>query len=276
MQIETLVTAPWLQKHIDDVVVLDGSYYLQTMGKDADAEFAKGHIPGAQRWNIDEIADTSSGLKHMMPSASHIADAAGKRGITRETAVVVYDQLGMFSAARIWLALRSAGHQHIALLDGGLPQWTFELETGPVSPVSPVEYGDPNPHINTTDRLNVLAALDDDGASVIDARAADRFHGTAPEPVVGLNGGHMPGALNIPFKLLLNDDHTFKSPDELEKLFRAHHVDFDKRIITSCGSGVTAAIVTFALELLGVESLVYDGSWSEWGKPELNLPIASQ
>lgn len=276
MQIDPLVSAGWLQQHLDQVVVLDGSYYLPAMGKDAEAEFIKAHIPGALRWDIDRIADQSSGLKHMMPPAQQVADAAGELGIDRDTAVVVYDQPGMFSAARVWLALKSIGHEKLALLDGGLPQWRGPLEQGSANAVSPLDYGHHTPHVNTVGRAAVLSALDDDDACVVDARSADRFKGLAAEPVPGLRGGHMPGALNVPYPLLLDEDSKFKSKDELSEVFRRQGVDLECRIITSCGSGVTAAIVTFALMLLGRQSAVYDGSWSEWGKPELDLPIESE
>ncbi len=273
MKSESLVSAQWLQQHLDDVVVLDGSYYLSTMGKDADAEFIDGHIPGAQRWDIDQIADKTSGLKHMMPAASVIAKAAGERGIDQSTRVVVYDQLGMFSAARVWLALKSIGHQQVALLDGGLPAWRGKLAKGVSTTVSPLVYGSFKPQITTVQRAQVLAALDDNNTCVLDARSADRFYGRAPEPVAGLKGGHMPGALNIPFNLLLDENNKFKSLEQIRSVFDEHQVDFGRGIITTCGSGVTASIITFALSLLGVESVVYDGSWSEWAKPELEMPV---
>lgn len=273
MQFNSLVSPEWLQEHLNDVVILDGSYYLPTMDKDPDAEFVKGHIPGAQRWNIDQIADTSSGLKHMMPTAARIAEAAGALGVTRDTTVVVYDQLGMFSAARVWLAFKSAGHQRIALLDGGLPCWTAELQTGPSNTVAPLVYGDFSTYVNTAKRDAVMEALNDDAASVVDARAANRFRGEAPEPQAGLQSGHMPGALNIPYGALLDKQNKFKSVPELEAVFSEYGLDLNTRIITSCGSGVTACIVTFALTLMGVESAVYDGSWSEWGDPALQLPV---
>lgn len=273
MQFHPLVSSDWLQQHLNDVVILDGSYYLPTMGKDPDAEYAKARIPGAQRWNIDQIADTSSGLKHMMPSAQRIAEAAGERGITRDTTVVVYDQLGMFSAARVWLALKSAGHERVALLDGGLPCWTGAVDTGASNTVASLVYREFSTHVNTVDRHTVLAALTDDGACVVDARAANRFRGEAPEPQPGLQSGHMPGALNIPYGALLDEQNRFKSVAQLEAVFKDYGLDLNTRIITSCGSGVTASIVSFALKLLGVESVVYDGSWSEWGNPALELPV---
>ena len=277
MQFSSLVSPDWLQQNLSDVVVLDGSYYLPTMGKDPDAEFVKARIPGARRWNIDKIADKTSSLKHMMPAPQVIAEAAGALGITRDNTVVVYDQIGMFSAARVWLALKSVGHEKVALLDGGLPGWTGETESGASNSVAALVYGEFSTHStgagNTVDRYAVLEALDNDHASVVDVRAASRFRGEAPEPQPGLLSGHMPGALSIPYTELLDDRNRFKSREELKAVFEDHGLNSDNHIITSCGSGVTASIVTFALFLLGVESVVYDGSWSEWGDPALELPI---
>ena len=273
MQFYPLVSTEWLREHLKEVVILDGSFYLPAMGKDPDTEFENGHIPGAQRWNIDRIADTGSSLKHMMPAPAVIASAAGQRGIDRDTTVVVYDQLGMFSAARVWLALKTIGHQNVALLDGGLPAWDGTIDTGKSKTVTSIDYGEFDAIVNTVDRHTVLDALNDASARVVDARAADRFQGRAPEPQPGLLGGHMPGALNIPFGTLLDSQHKFKSSDELRQIFKQHGLEAEHRIITSCGSGVTASIITFALMLQGVESMVYDGSWSEWGDPALQLPV---
>lgn len=269
----SLVSADWLAANLDQVVVLDGSYYLATMGKDADNEFRKGHIPGALRWDIDAIADHDSTLKHMMPAAAVVAQAAAERGIARDTPVVVYDQLGMFSAARVWLTLKTIGHDQVSLLDGGLPCWRGVLATGEADPVTPAVYENFSSQTVTVNRQAVQTALVASDTFVLDARSAARFNSVAPEPVAGLKSGHMPGALNIPYDHLLTAEGRFKSPDELRDIFTQLGVSGDERLITSCGSGVTASIVTFALSLLGVESLVYDGSWSEWGRPELDLPV---
>jgi len=271
-----LVSSAWLQENLTDVVVLDGSYYLATMGKDADEEFAKAHIPGAQRWNIDEIADKSSSLKHMMPSPRVIAEAAGALGVGRETKVVVYDQLGMFSAARVWLTLKTIGHPAVALLDGGLPAWRGDAATGTADAVDGGSYEPFDSNSMTVDRHVVLDALDATDTLILDARSAGRFGGADPEPVAGLRGGHMPGALNVPYTLLLNSSGEFKPVDELREIFAATGLSGDEQVITSCGSGVTACIVTFAMHLIGLDSKVYDGSWSEWGQEELALPVVSE
>ena len=268
-----LVSAQWLEHHLDQVVVLDGSYYLSSMGKDAEREFADRRIAGAQRWDIDEIADRSSDLKHMMPTAEAIARAAGERGISNQSTVVVYDQLGMFSAARVWLAFKRAGHPRVALLDGGLPAWGGPVESGPVTPAAETQYGSFQSTETTVDRKTVARELADETACVVDARSAGRFSGAAPEPVQGLRSGHMPGSINLPFTELLTQDNRFKSVDELKQVFADAGIDLARPIITSCGSGVTASIVSFALALLGSSSLVYDGSWSEWGQPDLKMPI---
>ena len=269
----SLVTAEWLAQHLDEVVVIDGSYYLATMGKNADEEFRRAHIPGALRWDIDAVADKSSDLKHMMPSADVVARAAGEHGIGKDTPVVVYDQLGMFSAARVWLTLKTIGHEKLALLDGGLPCWQGPTASGDAAPVEAVEYKPFESTALTVDRHTVLAALNAADTFILDARAAARFNAAAPEPVAGLVGGHMPGALNIPYDQELEADGRFKRIATLQQIFTQLGVSGDEKIITSCGSGVTASIVTFALALLGVESKVYDGSWSEWGRPALALPV---
>lgn len=276
MDLKQLVSSDWLQQHLNDVVVIDGSHYMASMAKDPDAEFEKSHIPNAQRWNIDLIADLPGDLKHMMPPPERVASEAGARGIDRDTAVVIYDQLGMFSAARVWLTFKTLGHNRVALLDGGLPAWGGELQTGTASPVSAVEYGDYNTHLKTVGRQQVLAALNSSTVSILDARSAGRFAGTAAEPVAGLKSGHMPSAFNIPYTELLDSNNRFKSVAELGEVFQRNGVDFERQLITSCGSGVTASIISFALAMLGKDSLVYDGSWSEWGQVALNLPVVTE
>ncbi len=275
MPIEPLVSAKWLKKNLDNVVVVDGTYFLPTMNRDAQAEYEAGHIPGAVRWDIDQIADPEATLSHMMPAADLIAREAGARGITADTPVVVYDQLGIFSAARVWLTFKAAGHKQVAVLDGGLPTWEGERQSGPQADITPVEYGAVAATQTTVDRETVLTALEDFSSVVVDARSADRFAGIAPEPRPGLRGGHMPTSVNLPHTELIDETGKLKSRAVLRGVFQEHGVDLDMPVITSCGSGVTASIITFALALLGKPSLVYDGSWSEWGQPELDMPVVS-
>ena len=178
--------------------MVDGTYFLPNLNRDAQAEYEAGHIPGAVRWDIDAIADTDSSLSHMMPSADVIAREAGARGIAADSAVVVYDQLGIFSAARVWLTFKAAGHKQVAVLDGGLPAWQGELQNGPQAQVTAVEYGAVSATKTTVDREAVLVALEDFSAVVVDARSAERFAGIAPEPRPGLRGGHMPTSVSLP------------------------------------------------------------------------------
>lgn len=269
----SLVSAAWLQEYLRDVAVVDATYYLATMGKNADEDFAKAHIPGAQRWNIDVIADTTSNLKHMMPEPRVVAEAAGDLGIGRDTKVVVYDQLGMFSAARVWLTLKTIGHPQVALLDGGLPAWAGVTVKGAAETVESVIYEPFDANVLTVDRQLVSEALDASDALILDARSTGRFTGVDREPVAGLRSGHMPGALNVPYTLLLDEKGLFKPVDELREIFAETGLGGEERIITSCGSGVTACIVSFALHLIGIDSKVYDGSWSEWGQESLGLPV---
>jgi thiosulfate/3-mercaptopyruvate sulfurtransferase len=250
-----------------DLVVVDASWYLPTAGRDARAEYLAEHIPGAVFFDIDEIADTTCGLPHMLPDPLTFSQAMQHLGIGDGMRVVVYDSAGLFSAPRVWWTLRAFGVRDVTILDGGLPAWRAEshrLESGPVTRRTQHFRARPD-HSLVSEIEAVMQALDDGSTQVIDARPADRFGGTAPEPRPGLQCGHMPGSINVPATELIADGRL-KDPDGLLAIFESANVNLTKPTITSCGSGVTAAIILFALATLGSDRLsLYDGSWAEWG-----------
>jgi thiosulfate/3-mercaptopyruvate sulfurtransferase len=264
-----LKSTEWLAEHLRDrnVVIVDGSMFLPTQKRDAHAEYLAGHIPGAVFFDVDAISDHSTELPHMLPGAGQFGEAVGALGIGDGDAVVVYDSLGLYSAARVWWTFRIFGATNVFILDGGLPKWKAEkrlLETGDTKRTAKKFHAEMN--IAPVAMLaDVRMALTDESSQIVDARSAERFAGKAPEPRPGLRSGHMPGSFNVPFDRVL-ENGRLASPERIREAFTSAGVDLDKPIITSCGSGVTAAILTFALESIGrTPKGLYDGSWSEWG-----------
>jgi thiosulfate/3-mercaptopyruvate sulfurtransferase len=263
------VSTEWLAEHLGDpnVAIVDGSFYLPALKRDAKAEYLAAHIPGAVQFDIDAIADHSTNLPHMLPSADAFAAAVGKLGIGDGMTIVVYDGAGLGGAPRVWWTFRVFGAANVLVLDGGLPKWKAEgrpTEAGAATHATKSF----NAKLNSAMVANVdtvKAALADKSTQVVDARPADRFRGEAPEPRPGLKGGHMPGAFNVPTTTVVQNGRL--APIEtLAAAFAAGKVDTSKPVITSCGSGVTAAILWMALDALGKEpKALYDGSWSEWG-----------
>ncbi len=274
---QLLVSTDWLAAHLNapDLRVLDASWHMPGAGRDPRAEFEVAHIPGARFFDIDEISDEQSSLPHMAPPVEKFVSRVRGLGIGDGHRVVIYDSVGLFSAARVWWLFRLFGKADVAVLDGGLPKWQAEGR--------PVEDGIPilrDRHFTARreaglvrDVTQVAATAKLGDATIIDARAPARFRGEAPEPRPGLRSGRIPGSVNVPFGTLLNPDGTMKDEAGLRAAFAAGGADPEKPAITTCGSGITAAVVALALERLGNRSWsLYDGSWAEWGAyPDLKV-----
>ncbi len=267
---DILVSTIWLAENLSnsDLHILDGSWYMPADNRDVQVEFLTAHIPGAQFFNIDAISDQETDLPHMIPPVSQFERQVADLGISNDNQIVVYDTQGLFSAARVWWLLRYFGLTNIAVLDGGLPKWQAEGRPT-VSGANDPTAGRLNaaPHVKLLrDAAQVLDASQTVGEQIIDARAPARFRGEVPEPRAGLRAGHMPNAKNVFFMSLLNTNGTLKSDTELAAIFQAQGVDLKRPIITSCGSGVTASVLSLALQKIGhTQHALYDGSWSEWG-----------
>jgi thiosulfate/3-mercaptopyruvate sulfurtransferase len=260
-------------------VILDGSWHLPMARRDPRAEYAAEHIPGAQFFDIDEISDTGSSLPHMLPSTTKFASRMKQMGIGDGVRVVVYDTAGIFSAARVWWTFRIMGHEDVAVLNGGFKKWKAEgrpVTSEPPAARTPRHFTARFNAGLVRDLAEMKAAVADRSVQIADARSPGRFSGAEPEPRPGLRSGHMPGARNVHYATLLQPDGTLKSASEIAAQFKAAGIDVTKPVVTSCGSGVTASILSLGLALLGhPDAAVYDGSWSEWGDEKTGMPVAT-
>jgi thiosulfate/3-mercaptopyruvate sulfurtransferase len=275
-----IVDTHWLAEHMHapDLLIFDASWHLPTENRDPKAEYLAEHIPGALFFDIDDLSDEKSSLPHMLPSSVKFASRMKKMGVGNGMRIVCYDTQGLYSAARAWWTFRVMGFSDVAVLDGGLPKW--KAEGRPLEDGLPVKRSERHfiPRQNSElvrDIDDMRALLGKPGAQVIDARSPGRFAATEPEPWPGIRGGHIPGSKNVYYATLLKPDGTLKPRAELEKIFRDQGIDWHQPVVTTCGSGITASIVSLALAVLGqTNAAVYDGSWTEWGQDN-GLPVAT-
>ncbi|MEM8724406.1 MAG: sulfurtransferase [Pseudomonadota bacterium] len=266
---DSLVTTQWLADNLGapDLVILDASRHLPAAGRDPQAEYNAAHIPTARFLDLAALVDTTSSVPQALPSPKQLADALASIGVEETDRVVIYDDSAVKTAARAWFTLVAHGFGNVAILDGGLAKWRAEDRS--LESTSP-EFDDAEPtSFNTATRVrtkaNLIANIDTQAEQVLDARGADRVFGAGIDPVHGGENGRIPGSLNLPFGQVYNEDGTFKSPADLRAAFEAAGVDLKRPVVTSCGSGVTASVLLFALHLIGKhDTALYDGSWMEW------------
>ena len=268
---KNIVSTDWLEQHLEapDIRIIDSSWYFPQEKRNAEQEFLECHIPGASFLDIDKIKDNDSNLPHMLPPSEMFNSTVRKLGIGDGHKVVIYDGLGMRSAARLWWMFKVFGYSDVVVLDGGFPKWVKENRST-TAEITEKEirhltiYEDKS---IVADRDDVLRATKLNHCSIIDARSEGRFMGTAPEPRSGLRSGSIENSINVPYETLLNEDFTFKKKREILDIFSKKGVVFNNYIITTCGSGVTAAVLYLALDEIGCSKIsLYDGSWAEWGK----------
>lgn len=266
-----VVSTAWLAERLaaPDIAIIDASWHLPAAKRDAKAEFQAARIPGAQFFDIDDISDSATTLPHMLPSAEKFASRMRRLGIGDGKKVIAYDTAGLFSAARAWWMFRIFGHDDVAVLDGGFPKWKAEgrsIDEDPPGKPQERHFSARFQSMMVRDKADVLANLKTGKSQVADARSPGRFTGAEPEPRPGVRSGHIPGAANVHYATLLNPDGTLKSADAIAKVFADAGIDVKQPVITSCGSGITAAILSLGLTLIGArDHALYDGSWSEWG-----------
>ena len=264
---ESLVSTKWLAQHLGepDLILVDASTHMPATGRKGWDEYLEAHIPGARFLDIDTVSDRSQAAPHMLPSDDDFVRAMEDLGIGSDDRIVIYDNSNLRTAARGWFMLRHFGARHIAILDGGFQKWLAEgrpIESGEAQPRQ-VRFEPQKRLGEVVSKQDILAGLCD---PLLDARGKGRFEGTEAEPRAGVEPGHIPGARNLPFTALYNEDGSFKSLDEIERLFAEAGADMAKPFVASCGSGVTANSIIFAAHLLGNDAgKLYDGSWSEWG-----------
>jgi thiosulfate/3-mercaptopyruvate sulfurtransferase len=274
-----LVSTEWLASRLGQpgMVIVDGSWYLPTLNRDPRKEYLAEHIPGAVFFDLDATSDQQSPLPHMLPTPTAFASSMRKLGIGDGAQIVVYDGIGLFSAPRIWWMLRAFGARDVVILDGGLPKWKAEnrpLEDGEVRRAA-THFNARLDNTIVATMSDVQRALETGGAQVLDARPAERFRGEAPEPRPGLRKGHIPGSKNVPFAKLI-ENGRLKPAAELAAVLDELGIETNRPVITSCGSGVSAAILTLALTIAGRQAgTLYDGSFAEWGLPD-GPPVAPE